>query len=303
METRIGWALSAFFFATSGAGAQQATIAKVPDFPGAVDSPSFGINLAGTIVGDFRFETSGKVRGYALSQGSFTVIEFPESGWTSPRSINDAGDMAGFYYDGRQGNSHGFLLKNGVFTEIDFPGATQTQALGIDDDGDVVGGYCSGGDKCLNAGQPVHGFLLSGGVYTAIDVPGAIFTQLGGINRRQMVGQYAGPDGILHLFVLSGGQFSTIDYPGALQTELAEHGFAGSINESGQIVGDYCTAPCTDVSQSVHGFLLSGGSFVSFDAPASLGSAATAINSQGDVVGAFIGVDGHEHGFVRTLSR
>jgi probable HAF family extracellular repeat protein len=79
--------------------------------------------------------------------------------------------------------------------------------------------------------------------------------------------------------------FATIDEP------LAFPGFteASGINDAGQIVGTFL-----DTSIVQHGFLLSGGSFTTIDAPFGP-TAAAGINAAGDIVG-FSGA----HGFLKT---
>ena len=94
-------------------------------------------------------------------------------------------------------------------------------------------------------------------------------------------------------------QFTTID-PNVPFVQLAPFG----VNEGGQISGVY-----TDAAHADHGFVLSGGSFTSFDHPQADGSRAFAvagtdgagINNGGQVAGGYAKA-GVLHGFVRDAS-
>jgi probable HAF family extracellular repeat protein len=274
------------------------------DFPGAARTAAFGINRAGTIVGDFSFTSGGQIHGWMLNAGTFTPIEFPHAIFTRPEGINDGGSIVGVYEEdngSKLKKTHGFLFSGGVFSSIDFPGANETTALGIDKLGRVVGGYCTGADSCYDAGTNVHGYLLAGGVFTAIDFPGAVFSEVSGITDGEILGRYATADGNFHLFVLSNGSFTSIDFPGALETAPFLPRFkAGAINAAGEIASYYCTATvCTPTSMTVHGFILSGGTFTSFDFPGAFTTAGLDINSIDDIVGTYVAPTG-EHGYLRT---
>lgn len=85
----------------------------------------------------------------------------------------------------------------------------------------------------------------------------------------------------------AGPGFTTIDFPRSVAT------LAGDINDARQIVGRY-----TDSAGIVHGFLLSNGSYSSFDVPGSTGfTRALGINSKGQIVGDYI-IKNVEHGFL-----
>lgn len=274
------------------------------DFPGACGTIATGINYSGTIVGDFGFscKTPEVVHGYVLSQGTFTQFDFPGATFTRPLGINDAGDIVGLYRDSKQGKDHGFLLSAGNFTSIDFPGASQTHVLSINSAGEIFGGYCIGGNACYNPGETLHGFSLSGVNFTTIDFPGATSTEVWGQDRAgQIAGRYQDANGLFHIFLLSNGSFTSIDYPGAVETVPSWYILVAGFNANGDIASAYCNAePCTNPSPSVHSFLLQDGQFTSFDPPSSLGSIATGINSIDEIVGAYVGADGHFHGYLRT---
>lgn len=274
------------------------------NFPGAARTAAFGINGAGTIVGDFEFTPGGQIHGWMLSGGTFTQLDFPKAFFTRPEGINDGGTIVGLYQGDNSGTKkiHGWLLTGGAFSSIDFPGANETTALGIDKRGAVVGGYCTNGDSCYATGTDVHGYLLAGGLFTTIDFPGAVFSELTGIAGGEILGRYANADGTFHLFVLSNGTFRSIDFPGAVQTApFVSRVKAGGINGDGAIVSYYCAAtPCTLSSVGAfHGFVVSGGAPLSFDFPGAIFTVGLDVNSSGSIVGTYIAPDGRDHGFLR----
>lgn len=273
------------------------------DFPGACATIATGINYSGTIVGDFAptCKLPEVVHGYTLGQGTFTEFDFPGATLTRPLGISDAGEIVGLYRDSKQGKDHGFLLSGGTVTSIDFPGASQTHAIGIDSVGTIFGSYCIGGNSCYPVDE-LHGFVLSRGGFTAIDFPGAVSTEVWGQDRAgQIAGRYQDANGVFHIFLLSNGSFASIDFPGAAETAPSFYGADGGFNAGGHIASGYCSAePCANPSPSVHSFLLKDGQFVSFDPPGTLGSFALGTNSIDEIVGAYVGQDGHYHGYLRT---
>jgi probable HAF family extracellular repeat protein len=82
--------------------------------------------------------------------------------------------------------------------------------------------------------------------------------------------------------------FVPINYPGAVATQ------AYSINNSGQIVGEY-----DNQSGGSHGFLYSGGNYTSIDYPGASSTQAYGINDSGQIVGDYSDPSGQDlHGFL-----
>lgn len=219
-----------------------------------------GINNAGDIVGYALGDYPSTFRGFLLSEGNWTWIDFPGCegypGDSYFTGINDVGDIVGYYHDCPE--SGGYLLRDGTFTRIDFPGAVSSRPQDINNAGQIVGHYYD--DYLAYA----RGFLLSGGSFTTIDVPGAATTWPYGINDAgEIVGTYAtrhgsGPstEWSYHGFLLSGGSFTTVNFPG--YDDALVHG----INNAGQIVGH-----ARGEGGPLFGFLLSDGSFTRIDIP------------------------------------
>jgi hypothetical protein len=232
-----------------------------------------------------------------LNRGVFTPIIFPGAVFTRAAGINRHGDIVGDHATGvnnGNGQDFGYLLHGGVFTSIRFPNSDSTVAAGINANGDIVGWYL---DKV-----GMHGFLLSGGVYTSIDFPGsAAFTQAWKINDSgEIVGRYEDAnDNKHHMFVLSNGSLTSIpDVPGAFDTAVVED---GGLNKAGHIVSQYCSfKSCSLFNGGIHGFLLSGGVYTTFDFPGAIGTTAFGLNSFDDIVGAYADSSGVFHGYRRT---
>jgi uncharacterized membrane protein len=122
-----------------------------------------------------------------------------------------------------------------------------------------------------------------------------------GINDRgQIVGSYHNIQSSWHGFIYDRGQFSSFDFP-VQDTDFtdAETHFSG-INNSGQIVGyiDAFLPPHNCCEQ--HGFVFERGVFTQIDVPfpGVLGTLATGINDQGQIVGNYLDSKGEGHGFI-----
>jgi probable HAF family extracellular repeat protein len=189
---------------------------------------------------------------------------------------------------------HGFLLDRGTFSTVDFPGSVFTELSGINPQGDIVGNYV---DASLFR---VHVLLLRLGSFTTIDFPGAVNTFSASISPQgDIAGGYFNANSPPHGYVLSHGAFTKVDFPGSIAT------LAFGVNSEGVVVGIYA-----DASLQVHGFLLSNGNFRTIDFPGAIasifacgapqggGTVPLGINPQGDIVGAYCGADGNNHGFL-----
>jgi uncharacterized membrane protein len=134
-----------------------------------------------------------------------------------------------------------------TFTKLDVPGAQSTEVHGVIRVGPLLHDVQAVGIFQDSAGT--HGFLWSGGSFTTLNAPGASSTWAMGINRSgQIVGQFAGSDGVLHGFLLASGTYTTLTCPlsvGVGPSVLAPN----AINDAGTIVGDEGPAGFTFVSK------------------------------------------------------
>jgi uncharacterized membrane protein len=273
------------------------------DFPGAVVSLATDINDSGQIVGEYSFSGVGDRQGFLLSKGIFTSITFPGATFTRALAINRYGDIVGDHQEAGNnsgnGNQYGYLLRGGVFTPIVFPNSDHTTPTGINANGDIVGWYL---DKV-----GTHGFLLQDGAYTSIDFPGAAaFTEIWKISDYgEIDGRYrSSTDGKYHVFVLNNGTFTSVpDVPGSVETAPGSFSEDGGLNNSGAIAGQYCSAKSCALLTSVgtlHGFLLSGGVYTTFDYPGAVETFVFGLDNFDDVVGTCEDSSGKIHGYLRT---
>jgi hypothetical protein len=104
----------------------------------------------------------------------------------------------------------------------------------------------------------------------------------------QIVGLYIDGSGIYHGYELSAGKYTALNVPFAGATGTAAYG----INNSGEIVGQWF-----DTTGNTHSFTLIGGTYTPVDYPGADYTEAEAINSNGDIVGAY-GANGVINGFL-----
>src|SRR5207302_8029964 len=117
------------------------------------------------------------MRGPAIADYQFTVIDLASPNATYVMGINNIGQIVGAFEDDSH-HTHGFL--DGV--TIDVPGATNTSVNGINDAGQVVGNYS--GDHYIS-----RGFMWSSdGGFTTIDVSEVVDqTFANGINNADQI--------------------------------------------------------------------------------------------------------------------
>ena len=269
----------------------------------------------------------------AAAQGSaFATIDVSGAGTgaqqgTAITSIDTAGDVTGVYVDANN-VIHGFVLPaGGVSSAFNVTGAGTgayqgTFPISMDTTGNVTGYYITASTVAGLSYQPkvYHGFVrTASGTITSFDVAvaGATETKPIGINATSgVVGSYMTSDKIYHGFVrTTGGAITTFDEPnaGTVSTQNADGmGTAGiAINTAGTIAGRY-----VDATGMSHGFVLSGGSYTSFDAPGAAANSRTgcsgdgggicknfgtfpaSINTEGDIAGFYSDANNVVHGFL-----
>ena len=261
----------------------------------------------------------------------FEGFEIPGAPITGGRGLNDGDCVVGY----TQSDPEDFLTARaimrcfGIGQFLNIPTSIgDRRAFDLNASGVVVG-------SALRASGS-EGFELDDGVVTWVEFPGADQTVLRGINDfGDVVGEYAGLDGIRHGFIRATGIFQTIDVPLAVETRarglnnLSEivgfwtddaglrHGFIrepsgifttldfpgatetllGDINDAGEIVGTYF-----DGAGVAHGFVITAPlvQFLSFDVPGATGTFATGINEAGHLTGEWSTALGERFGFVAT---
>jgi len=201
------------------------------------------------------------------SSFKFITIDMPapngQLGFTSLSDINDQGEITGGFTDSNLG-PYGFLLDK------------KMTATDVRCSKDVV----SVQPQSLNKHGEIAGFATV--ITDTIRIPVAPFkivmTKLSGFIKNKK------------------GRCLILDFPGANLTE------ATSVNDDGQVVGDY-----RDAAGKFHGFFWDAGLFLTIDVPLADArfTAATAINNVGQIVGFYIDdnvttsfPNGHTHGFI-----
>ena len=137
-----------------------------------VETPSGGINPAGTITG-YSVDTNNVAHGFVRApDGAIITFDAPGSIFTLGNSINPAGAVTGDYGDA-SGVFHGFLrAPDGAFTTFEAPGSGTsadqgTGGFGINAEGAVTGFF-------IDADNVMHGFVRARhGAITTFDAPGA----------------------------------------------------------------------------------------------------------------------------------
>ena len=201
------------------------------DYPGAAETNILGINNLSQMVG--MFTTLTATAGFLYDRGTFSPpITYPGPGnLTVPNGVNDRGEIVGVFQDAGPGE-HSFLYKAGNYEPLTYPGATETAAQGINNSGQVVGSFPD------VAGT--HGFvyLENVGVFSPpLNCPTGIMTTIRGINNGgQIVGGCFDAQGHEHPFLYIAGALHRILIPGATSAS------ANSVNDRGQIVGDFQSA-------------------------------------------------------------
>lgn len=230
----------------------------------------------------------------AHAQYTFTSLDYPGGTLTTARGINNHGMIVGAY----RGDPprHALLIKRGKFLPLapkTLLATTNSEAFKTNDRGDVVGAFVS--DDGLT-----HGFLWSQGVLTTLDFPGANFTRAFGVNQgRVVVGEWAVLDDSGNTIAYGGFLWQHGVFTDAKFFPGAGIGAPLGINEKGDLVGGWFT---DFASPDLHGFIYSGGNFVSFDVPFDGGTQTQPndINEYGQIVGMYLDPDGANHGFLKV---
>jgi hypothetical protein len=258
-----------------------------------------GIVNDGSIVG-FYTDSAGISHGYLrASGGKLTKFDAPDSQSTFPIGMNQGLAITGYYSDSN-GILHGFLRSSaGIFTKFDVPGAGDgsgqgTIAENINTGGEIAGYY-------YDSNGATHGFLRTAkGKFTKFDVPGAgtgpnqgtAPTSFSGLTDAGVIaGNYTDSNQISHGFLrFADGKIARKIDPKGSQLTIV---FA--MNSKNTIAGSYID------STGFHGFLrTSDGTITSFDAPNSIGTSPTNINSAGVAAGTYSDPSGLNHGFTRS---
>lgn len=180
-------------------------------------------------------------------------------------------------------------MSDGVLTKIGYPGAAYTEARGINARGEIVGAYRLRGEPAVN----FHGYLrTTRGEFIAIDFPGHTNTIAQRITRRGLI------VGCRHdtdtMSTMRGVMINARD-----PNEFAEIGQFASMNNGATPDGSLIVGLYTDMGTGRRrGYLLYGDTFIPFDVPGSIFTAAWDVNPAGEVVGVYRDGRNAVHGFL-----
>lgn len=254
------------------------------DFPGAIHTEAYGMDLAGDIVG-FYVDTNNVNHGFKETGAEFTTIDFPSATGTQVFGIDlDGIKIVGTYTDPGL-VCHGFVLASNTFTTVDVPSAVSTRAFSVNSLGTVVGSYTDSAGK-------VHGFLdqNGNGAFTTLDFPKATLTEIHSIaNLRYMAGIIIGSQDIEHgVQGANGALVAEVNVPGAALTS------ADGVNDAIDIVGHFGES----AAGPFHGYLLMGGKFRLINFPGATDTRCNGITDGLEILGRYTDAQGVIHGFL-----
>lgn len=223
------------------------------------------------------------------------AVDFPGATNTYVFALNNAGHFVGAEVDSA-GVNHAIFDDGRQLQTLKLSGPARENlgsfAFSINNRDDIAGEF-------TDMGGVTHGYVHhADGSLTLINFPGASSTQAYGVNDWEMViGVYTDAQNNSHAFVLREGRYLNVDLPGgpsATTTPL-------SINDLGEIVGEYITTPSTNGFGYLQQF---DGRFSLTTAPGSIpeGTFFISINNWQQVLGAFADTAGVQHNFLKTGS-
>jgi hypothetical protein len=230
------------------------------------------------------------------SSQTYTTLDPPNSNYAIVYAISANGTIAGFYERNGSSREESFVINPaGVYAFYSIPYGYSTEVYAVNNFGSTTGKYYFG------VGGGGHEYARGAtGKIEYLDPPRQSYTptEFGGINNlNQVTGTYVDSSGLDQGFVANlFGNLTLFDVPGASST------FGGRINDSGVIDGLYYVA--TD--RADHAFVRDQfGNITAFDVPGAgtgvaQGTAASGINSSGEIVGYYVDSGYNYHGFLRA---
>jgi hypothetical protein len=225
--------------------------------------------------------------GAARVQGSeYSTIDCVHATTTAALSINTPGQTVGYCLIG--GYPQAFVRQPDGLLSTFAADAYGTEAVDINDNGETVGWY-------TDVNNLSHAFTLSSAGLTKFDVPGADQTIPVGINASGVIGGWSLTNGVVQGFTRDAlGNIRTFKDLNFIASEVL------GLNDLGDTVG------YAQDSAGIHGFVQDAqGNVTLFDAPGSdptQGTYATAINSNGLIVGRSVNSRTRSQGFIRSAS-
>jgi uncharacterized membrane protein len=167
------------------------------DFPGGVNTQSYGVNDRGTVIGVYQ-DAGGAPHAFERIKGVYKTIDLPGGAVTTPLSVNNSNVIVGEFQPTVDVTGRGFVLNpDGTFTLHNAPGAPDESTLfiSINNRREVLGTW-------YDADGNANNFLRKQAKYKAVALPdsfGSTFTSAQTINDLDdIVGYYADASGFAH---------------------------------------------------------------------------------------------------------
>jgi hypothetical protein len=226
--------------------------------PGYTEPAAFGINTAGTIVGNMTDDEDNIVGYYGL-RNAFFPIRIEGASFIQLARVNERGTAVGLYF-GADETYYPLIVRRDGRTETPPPIAqgVDTAFFGINDRGIIVGHYST--DDFATA----HGFVYRDGVYLPFDPPGSVYTVPWEVtNKGIVVGWYNDEEGVGRGFIFdpkTGFSDYEVPVPGARFTTVY------GTNERGDLAGS-TSFDDPELGRIYRGFVVRGGVFQFVDYP------------------------------------
>lgn len=222
----------------------------------------------------------------------YRTLDVPGAIETRLWGLNDFGTLSGQYTNEGQ-PAHAMVYRFGHFKTLDPDGLFGDRfaaAGGPNDLGVLFGGYTDASTL------QQRGFVLQWGWPETVDFSGHLNSNVDGVNVwGAIAGVYWDADGADHGVLRRNGHDTPIDFPDARDT------YPLGISDNGEMVGFWDNNPYL-----THGFYRSAnGTYTSIDVPiaGTAGTAAFAINGNGQIACYYYDASAHFHGFVKTGDR
>ena len=229
-------------------------------------------NTAGQIVGNSDTAVAGQEHPFVTNPAGLTDLGTLGGKSASAFGINSAGMIVGASLLSDNSTLHAFEYQNGTMVDLGTLGGKSSQAFAINDAGEIVG-------NSTTAGGQNRAFTLVNGQVTLIPTLGGAISQANAANATgALVGFSQNASGDNHAFIYQSGTVTDLN-----NTLGGKSSTAVAINATGQIAGTY--QPSGADSSHQHAFLYDNGAVTDLGTLGGASSQATAIDSQGDVIG------------------
>jgi len=278
--------LAILLIATASLAAAQGTFTQI-DFPNSTQTFCVGLDAAGDVSGSYA-DAHGNWHGFLLQGQNYITVDYPGGQNTYVQGMNNSGQLVGYTGAGSNFFSFVYDIRHQFFTQISYPGASATTAFALSDSGAVAGQFVDSGDV-------VRGFEMLGSGFRRIAPRAATTASVTGITTAgTLVGFFSISTGVVDNFWFLNGNYRRLSMNN--KPKSAE---VLGINPSGtMLVGRYPTA-----GQNYSAFSYRAGTLRILKVPGASSTIAYGANDGGEVVGAFVDGQSHQHGFLWTAPK